>query len=89
MLIGAGVPVYVAAEAVDMRKSIDGLATWVQESMTVSPLSGSLFVFFNRGRNKVKLLWWDRHGFWLAYSSDRKSALCSAPNMAENWTAGR
>ena len=67
MLIGAGVPVYVAAEAIDMRKSIDGLATWVQESLDVSPLSGSVFVFFNRTRDKVKLLWWDRHGFWLAY----------------------
>ncbi len=33
----------------------------------MSPLSGSVFVFFNRGRDKVKLLWWDRHGFWLAY----------------------
>ncbi len=67
MLIGAGVPVYVAAEAIDMRKSIDGLAAWVQESLPVSPLSGGLFVFFNRGRDKVKLLWWDRHGFWLMY----------------------
>jgi len=66
MLIGTGMPVYVAAEAVDMRKSIDGLASWVQESLAVSPLSGSLFVFFNRARDKVKLLWWDRHGFWLA-----------------------
>jgi transposase len=67
MLIGAGALVYVAAEAIDMRKSIDGLATWVQDSLPVSPLSGSLFVFFNRARDKVKLLWWDRHGFWLAY----------------------
>lgn len=67
MLIGAGLPVYVAAEAVDMRKSIDGLAVLVQQSLPVSPLSGALFVFFNRGRDKVKLLWWDRHGFWLAY----------------------
>lgn len=67
MLIGAGLPVYVAAEAIDMRKSIDGLASWVEASLPVSPLSGGLFVFFNRGRDKVKLLWWDRHGFWLAY----------------------
>lgn len=59
--------VYVVKEAVDMRKSIDGLATWVQDSLPVSPLSGAVFVFFNRGRDKVKLLWWDRHGFWLAY----------------------
>lgn len=67
MLIGAGMAVYVAEGAIDMRKSIDGLAALVQESMPVSPLSGALFVFFNRGRDKVKLLWWDRHGFWLAY----------------------
>lgn len=59
--------VYVAREAVDMRKSIDGLALWVETSLPVSPLSGSVFVFFNRGRDKVKLLWWDRHGFWVAY----------------------
>jgi transposase len=67
VLIGTGMAVYVAADAIDMRKSIDGLAVLVQESMPVSPLSGALFVFFNRGRDKVKLLWWDRHGFWLAY----------------------
>ena len=59
--------VYVAREPLDMRKSIDGLALWVESSLSVSPLSGSVFVFFNRGRDKVKLLWWDRHGFWLAY----------------------
>lgn len=67
MLIGAGVPVYIAEGATDMRKSIDGLAALVQETLPTSPLSGALFVFFNRGRDKVKLLWWDRHGFWLAY----------------------
>ena len=59
--------VYVAREAVDLRKSIDGLALWVETSLRVSPLSGSVFVFFNRQRDKVKLLWWDRHGFWVAY----------------------
>ena len=59
--------VYVAREPVDFRKSIDGLALWVETSLPVSPLSGSVFVFFNRSRDKVKLLWWDRHGFGLAY----------------------
>lgn len=67
MLIGAGLPVYVAAQAVDMRKSIDGLARLVEESLPVSPFTGGVFVFFNRSRDKVKLLWWDRHGFWVAY----------------------
>jgi len=59
--------VYVVAEPCDLRKSIDGLALAVETSLGTSPLSGSVFVFFNRGRDKVKLLWWDRHGFWLAY----------------------
>lgn len=59
--------VYVARDAVDLRKSIDGLALWVETSLSASPLSGSVFVFFNRQRDKVKLLWWDRHGFWVAY----------------------
>ncbi|BBA33182.1 transposase [Methylocaldum marinum] len=57
--------VYVVAEPVDLRKSIDGLALAVESSLGHSPLSGAVFVFFNR--DKVKLLWWDRHGFWLAY----------------------
>lgn len=59
--------VYVVAEPVDLRKSIDGLALAVETSLGASPLSGSVYVFFNRGGDKVKLLWWDRHGFWLAY----------------------
>jgi transposase len=59
--------VYVVAEPCDLRKSIDGLALAVETSLGASLLSGAVFVFFNRGRDKVKLLWWDRHGFWLAY----------------------
>ena len=64
--------VYVVAEPCDLRKSIDGLALAVESSLGTSPLSGSVFVFFNRGRDKVKLLWRDRHGFWLAYQRVEK-----------------
>ena len=60
-------PSTLREKAVDLRKSIDGLALWVETSLGVSPLSGSVFVFFNRQRDKVKLLWWDRHGFWVPY----------------------
>lgn len=67
MIFGANSAVYVASEPADMRKSIDGLALEVQESFAASARSGALFVFFGRGRDRVKLLWWDRHGFWLAY----------------------
>jgi transposase len=50
-----------------MRKSIDGLAQLVEPLLGADVFGGSLFVFLSRGRDKVKILWWDRHGFWLAY----------------------
>jgi transposase len=67
MILGAQVKAYVCREPVDMRKSIDGLAQLVGPLLGADPLCGSLFVFLSRGRDKVKILWWDRHGFWLAY----------------------
>jgi hypothetical protein len=63
---GQTVAVWLVSEAVDMRKAIDGLAQAVVDTLQRQPLSGEVFVFGNRGRDKVKLLWYDRHGFWLA-----------------------
>jgi transposase len=51
--------------AVDMRKSIDGLVGLVQGVLQEDVLSASLFVFFNRRRNYLKLVTWDRTGFCL------------------------
>lgn len=59
--------VYLAAGATDMRKSIDSLAAEVQEAMHLDPFSSCLFVFCNRRREKLKILFWDRNGFWLCY----------------------
>jgi transposase len=68
VLIGAqAVAVWLVVEACDMRKSIDGLAQAVVDALDRQPVSGEVFVFGNRARDKVKLLWYDRHGFWLAY----------------------
>lgn len=59
--------VYLHREPVDFRKSINGLAVIVEGEMAHSPLSGALFVFCNRARDKLKLLYWDRSGFALWY----------------------
>lgn len=68
MLMGAQVvEVWLVVQATDMRRSIDGLAQAVVDSLARQPLSGEVFVFGNRARDKVKLLWYDRNGFWLAY----------------------
>ena len=63
----ADITVYLYAEPVDMRKSIDGLAVLVEQEMQLPPMSGALFVFCNRGRDKIKLLYWERNGFILWY----------------------
>ncbi len=59
--------VYLALGATDMRKQIDGLAALVEDVLEQDPFSESLFVFCNRGRDKLKILYWQRNGFWLWY----------------------
>lgn len=59
--------VYLYADPVDMRKSIDGLSVLVEQEMALSPMTGALFVFCNRGRDKIKLLFWERNGFVVWY----------------------
>lgn len=63
----ASVRIYVAAEAVDLRRGFDGLAAATRSLIGESPLSGHLFVFLNRRKNRIKLLVWDRTGYLLLY----------------------
>lgn len=57
------VQVHIAHEPVDMRRSYDGLSGCVEQLLHADPLSGHLFVFFNRRRTQVKILVWDRNGY--------------------------
>ena len=59
--------VYLACGGTDLRKSIDGLAALVSHSFALDPFSQCLFVFCNREKNKLKILYWDHNGFWLYY----------------------
>lgn len=59
--------IYLANFFVDMRKSIDGLSLLVCEHFQQNPASGSIFVFLNKSRNKIKILYFDRNGFTLWY----------------------
>lgn len=67
LTLPASVRIYVAAEAVDLRRGFDGLAAAVRSLIREDPLSGHLFVFTNRRRNRVKVLAWDRTGYLLLY----------------------
>src|SRR5262245_30201333 len=53
--------------SVDMRLSFDGLESLVRVKMDEDPLSGSLFVFLNKRRDRAKLLMWDGTGWWIWY----------------------
>jgi len=59
------VRVFVAREPVDFRRGFDSLHALVRDGFGDDPLSGHLFVFFNRARDRLKILTWDRNGFWL------------------------
>ncbi|MBK9965396.1 MAG: IS66 family insertion sequence element accessory protein TnpB [Holophagales bacterium] len=50
-----------------MRKAIDGLSALVREALGEDPLSGHLFVFANRRRDRLKILVWDRDGYWVLF----------------------
>ena len=61
----AGIRVYLALGKTDMRKSINGLSLLVEGNLSLDPFSGHLFVFTNRRRHILKILYWDRNGFCL------------------------
>lgn len=57
--------IYVSNHFVDMRKSIDGLTQIVNLQFELNVLDHSLFIFTNRARNRIKILYYESNGFWL------------------------
>ena len=62
-----GLKVFICTEPTDMRRSFDGLSGMVQSVLKADPLSGHLFLFRNRARDSIKILYWDRDGLALWY----------------------
>jgi transposase len=65
--ITGAVRIFVCTKPADMRKSFDGLSGMVQEFLGQDPLSGHLFLFFNKRRDRAKILFWDRDGLLIIY----------------------
>ena len=64
--------VYLCIEPVDFRKAIHGLSLLVEQALELDPFEATLFVFINRRRNKIKILYWEKNGFCLWYKSLQK-----------------
>ena len=63
--LGPATKIYIALDAVDMRKGFDGLYGLVRDHLGQDAQSGHLFLFTNRGRTRLKALVWDGSGLWV------------------------
>ena len=73
-MLSPAVKIFLCAQATDMRRSFDKLAEMTRSVLAQDPCSGHLFVFFNRPRDRVKILFWDRSGFCLYYKRLERGA---------------
>jgi len=64
---GLAVRIYLCTAPADMRKGFDSLAALVREHLKCDPLSGHLFLFVGRGKDRLKILYWDSDGFAVWY----------------------
>lgn len=65
--VGSTVRIFLYAHATDMRKGFTGLSAIIREEFNADPTDGSLFIFINRRRDRMKLLHFADGGFWLYY----------------------
>jgi len=71
---------FLYCEPTDMRKSFDGLFGIVRSVLGADPLSGDVYVFMNRRRDRLKLLVWDGDGFWIFYKRLEKGTFQLPPH---------
>ncbi len=63
--IRENIKIYLYTDYVDFRKAINGLASIIIDNKIDNPSSGNLVTFHNKGKDKIKILFWDRNGFVL------------------------
>lgn len=86
--LGPATRVYVATGAVDLRKGFDGLYGLVRDVLGRDPLSGHLFLFANRTRTRLKVLFWDGSGLWVCAKRLEKGRFAWPGARAEERSVG-
>ena len=74
--LGPGVQIVLATESIDLRRGHDGLVTLVRSLWKADPYSGTLFVFFGRRMDRVKVLFFSAGGFVLYYKRLERGRFC-------------
>lgn len=77
-----GLKVYLHREAIDFRTGLNGLAILVEQALGLDPFAKAVYVFRNRRRDRVKILAWDRNGFWLMMKRLEERDRFSWPDVA-------
>ena len=85
----ATVRVLVAVSPADLRKGYDGLAQLARDAIKEDPLSGHLFVFSNRKRNRIKIIYWDRDGYRGLDEDGWKKGRTAGPRRLPITSSGR
>jgi transposase len=76
MILTHSVKVCLATEPCDLRKSFDSLSVVVRDQLGDDPLSRSVFVFINKARDRIKLLYWDGTGLWVLAKRLERGRFC-------------
>lgn len=83
LTLPANARIFLCKDPINMRKSFEGLSTAVEQFFPGELFSGALFIFLNRNRTSMKVLFWDRDGFAIWYKRlERGSFLDNAQNSA-------
>ena len=67
LVAGDHLKLFLHTQPIDMRKAIDGLVAMVVDVFETKPQSGDFFLFLNKRKDKLKLVYWDRNGFVMHY----------------------
>ncbi len=76
--------IYLACQAIDFRKGIDGYAAVCRRQFNLDPLSGHCFIFRNRRRTAIKVLLYDGNGFWLCHKRLSKGRFNQWPTSSSD-----
>ena len=85
MWLTGNLSIWLYSQPADMRKSIDGLSIIVAEHLQKNPCGPEVFVFYNKARDKIKILYYDKNGFCLWYKRLEQGSFGSLKLSGESY----